>query len=322
MSEPVPNVCPLCQGSHLDVRQENYVDPQSRTSYTLYECGACAGQFWWPLKNPGAHWYEHDVRYADRNQDPIREPNWNHKKVISFLKPLTGKVLDVGCGVGNFLAWADKNGWQSTGIDFDQDAIEAGKRMFGLTDLQIADVGEYAKQNLGKQFDLITFFDVLEHVDNHNEFIDHIRGLLKDGGYIAMSMPYRGHAEWLMTGDLPPRHLTRWDRGSLKTFLEARGFEVVYITRRSEGLRYLILKMRFRFGRRTSFGLVRKIKTSTGATTVTEQKTSAIRIAEILAKIKDAVLFGLPAIVVWLVMLPSRKRYITLYAIARKKSAN
>lgn len=313
-----PEDCPLCSAGKPQKKVLTHTD--SGTTYTLWHCSSCGVEFWWPLKNPGAHWYEHDVRYADRNQDPIREPNWNHKKVIEFLKPFAGTVLDVGCGVGNFLAWAEKNGWKGTGIDFDHDAIEAGKRMFGLVDMQVADVGTYVKEHPGKQFDLVTFFDVLEHVDNHNEFIAQVRSLLKDDGYVAMSMPYRDHAQWLMTGDWPPRHLTRWDRRSLTKFLEDRGFDVVYITRRSEGLRYLILKMRFKFGRRTSFGLVRKIKQTIGAETVKEQKTLAIRLAELLAKSKDAVLFGLPALAVFLIMLPSRKRYITLYAIARKRS--
>lgn len=312
-----PTQCPICDTS--DPQKQRLTHTDNSITYTLWHCKNCTVEFWWPLKNPGAHWYEHDGRYADRNQDPIREPNWNHKKIISYLKPLAGSVLDVGCGVGNFLAWAEKNGWRGTGIDFDSDAIEAGKKMFGLTDLQIKDIGSYAQEHPGKQFDLVTFFDVLEHVDNHNEFVEHIRSVLKEGGHVAMSMPYRGHADWLMVGDWPPRHLTRWDRTSLTKFLEDRGFEVVYITRRSEGLRYLILKMRFKFGKHLSFGLVRKIKQTTQAHTHADQKAGPVKTAELLAKTKDAVLFGLPALVVWLVMLPTRKRYITLYAIARKR---
>ena len=312
-----PTSCPLCSAATIAKLSLTHTD--NTVTYSLWHCTACGVEFWWPLKNPGAHWYEHDVRYADRNQDPIREPNWNHKKVISFLKPVAGRVLDVGCGVGNFLAWAEKNGWDSVGLDFDRDAIEAGKRMFGLENLFISDIEAYAEHNPEKQFDLITFFDVLEHLDDHNTFIEHIRSLLKSGGYVAMSMPYRGHASWLMTGDWPPRHLTRWDRTSLKKFLEARGFEVVYVTRRSEGIRYLILKMRFLFGRRLSFGLVRKIKSSAGGSATSREKVrGAVKAAELLAKTKDAILFGLPALAVWLVMLPTKKRYITLYAIARK----
>jgi SAM-dependent methyltransferase len=319
MDTSLPTRCPLCTSSSLE-KVENMRHVDGENTYSLYECGACYAQFWWPLKNPGAHWYEHDHRYADRNKDPIRDPNWNHKKVIAYLKPFVGRVLDVGCGVGNFLAWADKNGWDAYGIDFDHDAVEAGKNMFDLQNLSVADVQEFKAQHPEEKFDLVTFFDVLEHIDNHNEFIETIKSLLTSRGYVAMSMPYRKHAQWLMTGDWPPRHLTRWDRTSLKKFLEDRGFDVVYITRRSEGIRYLILKMRFLFGKKLSFGLVSQVKQSVkNNQTSAKRKDTLVRGAEWLAKTKDAILFGMPAFVVWLVTLPLPSRYITLYAIARKR---
>ena len=44
-------------------------------------------------------------------------------------------------------------------------------------------------------------------------------------------------------------------------------------------------------------------------------------VASALAKAKDAVLFGIPALLTWLALLPSEKRYTTLYLIARKEDA-
>ena len=230
-----PTACPVCDSSvPLTLRGEHAVLDQT---YRCFACSTCMVEFWWPLKNPGATWYEHDERYAGRNEDPILEPNWNHTKIISFLKPMRGRVLDVGCGVGNFLAHAQSQGWEPHGIDFDRDAIEAGKRTFDLKDLEVSDVAEYRAMHSGEQFDLITFFDVIEHIDNHGKFFEHVRALLVPRGYIAMSMPYRHHANFLMPGDLPPRHLTRWDRRSLTNFLERQDFEVCYLGRRTEGLR-------------------------------------------------------------------------------------
>ncbi|MBP9711146.1 MAG: class I SAM-dependent methyltransferase [Candidatus Pacebacteria bacterium] len=313
-----PTTCPICTASSTFSTLERYVDPQTVTSYTLFECSACSVRFWEPLKNPGGDWYAHDGRYADRNELPILAPNWNHTKIISFLSPFTGKVLDVGCGVGTFLAWASLQGWQSTGIDFDADAIEAGKNTFGLDQLTVEDITSFARNHPGASFDLVTFFDVLEHVDNHREFIATIRGLLAPGGYVAMSMPYRGRAPWLMEADVPPRHLTRWDRGSLKGFLEREGFETLYIHRTPASIRFIILKLRFRFGRKLSVGLVKKVRNAEGGTNPARSRALLIA-AQAAAQIKDAILFGLPALVIWLTLLPTKKRYIGLYAIARKK---
>jgi len=310
--------CPLCTAAAEFDKKEDYIDPHTSTLYTLYECRTCCAQFWEPLKNPGGDWYSHDGRYADRNELPILNPNWNHTKIISYLAPFAGKVLDVGCGVGTFLAWATQHRWQSTGIDFDADAIEAGKKTFGLEHLSVEDIISFARNHPGSSFDLVTFFDVLEHVDNHKEFIATIRELLGPGGYIAMSMPYRGRAPWLMEADMPPRHLTRWDRSSLTGFLEREGFEVLYMHRTPASIRFIILKLRFRFGSKLSVGLVKKVRSAEGAAGPVRSRRLLIAV-QTAAQTKDALFFGLPALIIWLTLLPTKKRYIGLYAIARKR---
>jgi hypothetical protein len=166
----------------------------------------------------------------------------------------------------------------------------------------------------------VTFFDVFEHLDDHESFIGRVQDLLKDGGYIAMSMPYRKHAEWFMRADVPPRHLTRWDRTALTNFLKAHGFDVVYIRRIPADIRFIIVKLRFKYGRRTSIGLVNAVRAKTsGSTSMSNGKSSPIvRLARFVAAAKDAMLFGIPAIIIWIALLPSSQRYLTLYAIARK----
>jgi SAM-dependent methyltransferase len=319
MAMKAPTECPLCGAvtPFPCVREHS----EGGVNYELYGCRVYAIEFWWPLKNPGAEWYSHDARYADRNANPVWEAGLNQKKVISFLDPFKGKVLDVGCGIGNSLAYAVERGWEGIGIDFDADAIAAGKKRFGLTNLEVNDVVTYARIHADKKFDLITFFDVLEHVDNHNEFIEAISSLLVDGGYIAMSMPYRKHAEWLMPLDVPPRHLTRWDRTSLKKFLEARGFAVVYMTRRTDGIWNIIMRLRFKYGNKLSFGAVRAVRSTIKDTDIPRRKRPlVVRVVHALAKSKDTIFFGPPALIIWVAMLLSSSRYVTLYAIARKNS--
>lgn len=311
-----PTHCPICG-------VKNSFDPRathgdSGQTYTLFECPHCRVQFWEPLKNPGGEWYGHDERYADRNKLPILKPNWNHKKIISYLAPKTGRVLDVGCGVGTFLSWATSRGWQGAGIDFDKDAIEAAQKTFGLSNLFVTDLGGFIKSFPNERFDLVTFFDVLEHVDNHREFMGQVRSLLKDGGHVAMSMPYRGRADWLMRADVPPRHLTRWSRTSLRNFLKQEGFDVVYIHRSPASVRFILMKLRFRFGKKLSVGLVGKARMSAESGKKSAAKKILVKLAAFLALAKDSLLFGLPALVIWLLLFPTDKRYIGLYAIAKK----
>lgn len=309
--------CPFCTSKNT-----HQISHYSKNDYKLFECKDCLGQFWTPFKNPGAEWYERDERYSGRNHQPLLLPNWNHKKVISFLKEKKGKVLDIGCGTGNFLAHAKERGWDPYGIDFDRDAIATSKEVFHLENTYVTDLTNYVKSVNNNSFDLITFFDVFEHIDNHNEFLNIVKGLLKNDGYVAMSMPYRNGARWLLPHDLPPRHLTRWDRTSIKKFLEKHGFCVKYIARRTEGINFLVLKLRFRYGKYTSFNIVSKIRKmyekKDGKVQFESKKAEVVHAVSMLAKIKDLVLFGIPAVLIWIAMLFSPKRYVTLYVIAQK----
>jgi SAM-dependent methyltransferase len=311
--------CPICKTNNPAPSIEKYQDGEQ--VYTLKQCQNCGLQYWLPFVNPGADWYEHDERYAGRNIDPILNPNWNHKKIISFLKNKIGKVLDIGCGVGTFLKHAQDNNWETHGLDFDKDAIKAAQETFDLKNLEVADISEYSRNNPDKKFDLITFFDVIEHVDNHLEFMSTVRNLLSSKGYIVMSLPYRNGATWLKPHDLPPRHLTRWDRQTMKNFLQKQGFKISYIARRSEGMGFIVNKLRFKWGKKLSFNMVGKYKNkvaNTNTNNISVASTKNINKLLILARIKDYILFGLPALLIWLAMIPFEKRYITLYVIAQK----
>ncbi len=316
----IATVCPLCGAANPSATGRTHDD--SGTRYTQYHCASCAVEFWWPMKNPGAEWYSAHERYGVRNADPVWGATVNHKKTLSILSSHRGTVLDVGCGIGNFLELAKERGWQCAGVDIDPDAIAAAKQKTGIADLEAIDVIEYAKKYPSKRFDLITFYDVLEHVDNHNEFLAAISSLLKTHGHIAMSMPYRKHALWLMKGDLPPVHLTCWDRTSLRKFLEARGFDVVHMRRSSEGVWPIVMKLRFKYGSRFSLGAVQAARKISGDIVPRPgaSRPLLVRAIHLLAKAKDAVLFGIPAFIIFIAMLPSEKRYVDLFAIARKRS--
>ncbi len=313
--------CALC-GKDVLSTKDTHTD--SGIEYVLHECANCSGQFWWPLRNPGSTWYERDERYADRNQNPILDPNDKHLGVLKYFGPgKERRVLDVGCGVGNFLAPMEKAGWESWGIDFDRDAIEAGARAFGLQHLSVHDFQGFANEHPELKFDLVTFFDVLEHLDDHHSFMQVCSNVLVPEGYIALSMPYRHGWRWLMPHDLPPRHLTRWDEASIRTFLSREGFSTQKIVRLPASIYFITLKLKFRYGRWSSFGLVSKARESAASkgTDTSERNVSfRVRCAQMLAKAKDLLLFGLPALVLWTGLLCTRKRYTDFYVIARANS--
>lgn len=311
--------CCFCDSIEESIYIESYKDRV--IEYKLYECQNCSVQYWIPLKNPGSKWYEQDYRYSGINKDPEMRPNWNHKKIISYLSPRSGKVLDVGCGTGNFLFHAKENGWQTYGFDFDPQAVNAAQAVFDLENIEVNDLVQYYEAHRDKKFDLVTFFDVFEHIDNHNKFISNIRGMLVDDGYIAMSMPYRKGFSWLKPNDLPPRHLTRWDRTSIRKYLQSQGFKTIYIRRRTEGLTHILLKLRFRYGTLFSFNIVNKMKRierEKDSIKIGNTGEKKIQLIKKIARMKDWIIFGIPTVVIWCILFFTERRYISLFVIAKK----
>lgn len=79
-----------------------------------------------------------------------------------------------------------------------------------MTYLQLPDSFVNLVKEIHERFDIISFFEVLEHLDNPVRFIEHIRGLLKPGGHIIPSVPNRNSfLDTLAESDYPPNHLTR-----------------------------------------------------------------------------------------------------------------
>jgi SAM-dependent methyltransferase len=224
--------------------------------------------------------------------------------------------------VGNFLGHAKRHGWETWGIDFDRDAVAAARETFSIQNVEVSDLSTFvtSHQDLQETFDLVTFFDVFEHIDDHINFAGMVKVLLKPGGHVAMSMPYRHGARWLQPHDLPPRHLTRWEEVSLKKFWERQGFIVKKIIRRSEGPGPIMMKFRHRFAPYLSFNMVAKTDAEARAADLQMpgKRTFKQRAIRVLAKMKDWTLYGMPALITWIVMIPSRKRYVTLYAIVQK----
>lgn len=97
----------------------------------------------------------------------------------------TGKLLDVGCGRGWFLIEAKKRGWEVFGTEYSDKAIELCRNQ-GINMKQGAiDASSF---ELGT-FDVITSFEVIEHINNPHEDLAHINNLLRFGGLFYCTTP-------------------------------------------------------------------------------------------------------------------------------------
>lgn len=97
-----------------------------------------------------------------------------------------GKILDVGCSFGFFLDAARQQGWSVEGVDISPYAASYVRSHFNLS-VQNAAVTEteYPSQS----FDVITMWEVIEHLPNPIRALQHLSGFLKDNGLIVLGTP-------------------------------------------------------------------------------------------------------------------------------------
>jgi len=236
------SACPVCAANMgVPVREVN--------GHTLRHCQRCDLVWADPMRGPGAGWYEAHQEYLKNLLLGLDSLAWNHAQFFRDLPHRGGELLDVGCGSGRFLARAAALGYTVTGFDFNPVAVQVARSRFGLKDVYCASVEEFRVQNPGRRFDVVTAFEVLEHVEDPRGFLQTLFRWLRPGGFLALSVPYRDR--WPRFGvdeawDLPPHHLTWWSRRAMTEALHRTGFQVQAIrTGWMAGEEIVLAKVRF-----------------------------------------------------------------------------
>jgi len=212
-------LCPVCRQTTSKIKVKDW------KSYTLFRCDQCDVIFSQPFIAGDSTWYEASGIYQLAKY--YKKLYWHHDQFLAAPPP--GRtLLDVGCNNGVFLHYAEKLGYEVTGMDFNPHSLEAGRQAFGLKRLHCCTLGEFMEKFPGEKFDVITVFEVLEHLDEPNEFIENVKGLLNPGGYIVVSLPNRDMMiNPLGDSDYPPHHLTKWSFRSIENFVRSHGCTVV-----------------------------------------------------------------------------------------------
>lgn len=213
--------CPICTKDINPRLIETWMQ------YKLYYCPDCEGVFSDPMKNPGAEWYEQSAA-SSVGKFVHTSVSWHHQQFLDDPFFYGQRLLDIGCGTGVFLKEANKKGYNGWGFDFDSESIKIARERYGLKNVYAMDLNAFSKQFAKETFDIITFFEVLEHMDSPKKFIGQVRNLLRTKGHIALSVPNRDRTlDPFGEADYPPHHLTRWSKSCLSAFLERNGFEII-----------------------------------------------------------------------------------------------
>jgi len=298
-------LCSVCK------RQSSLSQIRSFNNYTLQECSLCKVQFWIPFLNPGVDWYEQGNRYVTGGVLKPEVSRVYHKRFLAEQEQkLRGKkVLDVGCGTGEFLAATQEKGAEPWGVDFDESAIRAAQKHFGLQHVYAMPLEEFLKKEGIPEFDIITCFEVIEHVDDPRALLKLLHSKLQPQELLFLSTPSRDRVlPDLNSWDFPPNHLSRWNAESLQNILELEGFEVAELSY-GEGWRFLLEGVNSKF----RFGLTKKIPNSKRAA---EQ---AMNTVVVLGKMKEHLIGSIPATILWIWGLITNRKGGTMLVVCRKK---
>ena len=171
------------------------------------------------------------VGYSDYISDEvnIRRTARRRIKALSRYIP-SGKLLDVGCAMGFFLDEAKTLGWQVSGIDVSGFGVNYARSHFGL-DVFHGELTELAVAEAS--FDLITMWDVIEHVSDPSAYIRQAAKLLRPGGCLSLStpdvesLPAKIYGKRWVGYKLSTEHVSYFSLRTLKRLLEEEGFELV-----------------------------------------------------------------------------------------------
>ena len=138
-----------------------------------------------------------------------------------------GRLLDVGCGIGDFMLGMRQRGWEVHGLDLSPDAVAlARQKGLDVFQGQLFDA-PYAEQS----FDLVTMWDVLEHLHDPGVHLARVAQLLKPGGKFVVTLPNPHSLDFRLFGPVwtgldVPRHLYVFVRPALLALFQRAGLEV------------------------------------------------------------------------------------------------
>src|SRR6185503_17033623 len=153
---------------------------------------------------------------------------------LAAIKQRTGgrRLLDVGCATGFFMEAAADEGFDVRGVEFSTVAISLARP--DIRDRIVrGDVNELLSRE-SETFDVVTAFDIIEHVQNPAKFLQELCEILEPGGVLAISSPDTGHflrylmgSKWPMLQ--PMQHTMLFSRRSIAALLERCGFQGIQV---------------------------------------------------------------------------------------------
>ena len=233
--------CPWCnsENNHKFLELKDYFLTQEE--FEILECD-CKLLFTSPCPTPdkiGNYYKSEDYLSHNEEKKGLFAKIYNKVKKINIKNKFniaasnqrsTISLLDIGCGVGDFLLYAKEKGCNITGIEPSEDARKIAEKKLECKILSPEEL-----QNIpDNSFDIITMWHVLEHVADLKTEIYHLQRILKKDGKLVLALPnYKSYdAEYYKDKwaayDVP-RHLSHFSQTSIKNIFKETNLQIIDI---------------------------------------------------------------------------------------------
>jgi SAM-dependent methyltransferase len=231
--ERLPQFCPLCGSQEAErflAGRDRF--HKRRETYQLMRCSACA--MVWLADPPGpeqmsAHYGDDYYKgIAMAGEAPRR---WKKQCAVISRYKQCGDILDIGCSSGGFLGTLKGGSWGLHGIEI---AAPMAARARANTGAEVFVGDALSAPFAPESFDVVTCFDVLEHVYEPRRLLLKALGWLKPGGIFYTMLPNIDSWEARVFGSYwygleLPRHISHFSPESLRRAMAAAGFEKGHI---------------------------------------------------------------------------------------------
>jgi 2-polyprenyl-3-methyl-5-hydroxy-6-metoxy-1,4-benzoquinol methylase len=257
---PTPQECCFCEASACPVVLR-------RPRFLVRRCPRCHVMWCDPPRFDDRFRPDDERAYLEVEPTVVAENRERLALLSTWAGPAThGRLVEVGCMHGDFVRQAAAVGYRAQGLDLSTTAVaEAERRRAGL--VREGTLDEHVP---AASLDVIAAFNVVEHMDTPQRFLDHARRVLRPGGVLVLETPAQEslyHHALVLRGRLLPRrprleigmhpgtHIYKFGREAWQRILRDRGFSVLAIHSKSTPLRELLAKNE-RAGLATRAGIV------------------------------------------------------------------
>jgi len=259
--------CPICQSEKkkflftaFDILYKMVED-----KFTIYKCCNCAAIFLAPFPSQKEterfypkNYYSYDTAESDgfferlkkkiiqSKMDGDESLSWKDRILVFLFKnkfsgiPLyrkeNGKFLDIGCGNGKNLDLLNQYGWDSYGIELDENAVEYAKSRGLKVERSSIEAADFQNTT----FDSIRIWHVFEHLTDPSGALKKMKSLLSSNGEILMAVPNAESFARIIFGRYwygldVPRHVISYSPKTLEFLMNAHGLKITEITYASCG---------------------------------------------------------------------------------------